>query len=106
MPRAVDVILTRRLCDCCNAGDKIIATCCLAAIPDVSSLLKPGEIPKSVNMERNKSLRSEYGMADNAVSGLREMGKFVKKRFGIKDPAYNNTLFFYVRIVCFHKYVR
>lgn len=93
MPRAVDVILTRRLCDCCKAGDKVIVTGCLAAIPDVSSLMKPGEIPKTVAMERNKALRSEYGLADNAVTGLKAMGGFVKEnRRGKKGVFHINEI--------------
>lgn len=75
MPRAIDVILTRRLCDRSKPGDKVIISGCLCAIPDVPSLMKPGDIPRSVAIDRNKALRSEYGMGDSAISGLKKIGK-------------------------------
>lgn len=75
MPRAIDVILTRRLCDRCKPGDQVEITGCLTAVPDVASLMKPGEIPRSVAIDRNRAIRSEYGMSDNGVSGLKKIGE-------------------------------
>lgn len=69
------MILGRSACDRAKPGDKVVITGCLAAVPDVASLMSPGEIPRSVAIDRNRALRSDYGMADTAVSGLQKMGR-------------------------------
>jgi DNA replication licensing factor MCM6 len=76
MPRIIEVIVTRALCDKCKPGDKVVIGGCLAAVPDVPSLMKPGELPKSVAIDRNRlARRTDMGGLDQGVSGLRKLGK-------------------------------
>jgi len=43
MPRSLDVILRNEIVDVAKPGDKCIFTGTLVVIPDIVSLLKPGE---------------------------------------------------------------
>eukprot|EP01071_Lankesteria_metandrocarpae_P006831 Lankesteria_metandrocarpae@DN4498_c0_g1_i1.p1 len=74
MPRAIDVIVRGDVCDRCKAGDKVIVAGCVLAVPDVPSLMKPGQIPKSVARDKMRHERSEFGLQDNAIKGLRNLG--------------------------------
>jgi DNA replication licensing factor MCM6 len=43
MPRSFEVILRNDLCDTAQPGDTCIFTGMLCVVPDISSMLKPGE---------------------------------------------------------------
>lgn len=43
MPRSIDVILRNEIVDAAKPGDKCIFTGTLVVVPDIVSLLKPGE---------------------------------------------------------------
>lgn len=75
MPRSIDVILCQDVCEQCKPGDRVVLSGCLASIPDVPSLMKPGDVPKKIMMDRNRMGRTESGMTDNTVRGLRRLGK-------------------------------
>lgn len=76
MPRVIEVIVTRSLCDRCKPGDKVLITGCLAAVPDVPSLMKPGELPRSVALDRNRiARRTDMGGVDNGITGLSKLGQ-------------------------------
>eukprot|EP00917_Polyrhabdina_sp_WS-2016_P028426 GHVP01060707.1.p1 GENE.GHVP01060707.1~~GHVP01060707.1.p1 ORF type:complete len:825 (+),score=156.37 GHVP01060707.1:1280-3754(+) len=70
MPRTMDVIVRDSCCDNCKPGDQIVVAGCLLAVPDVPSLLKPGNLPKSVSKEG----ASQFGAQDSAIHGLRKLG--------------------------------
>jgi DNA replication licensing factor MCM6 len=72
MPRSIDVILRNEIVDTAKPGDRSIFTGTLIVVPDVVSLLKPGEKTqvalKSDNMKRKQSKNMD------GVSGLKELG--------------------------------
>ena len=43
MPRSIEVILRDNICDTAKPGDKSEFVGTLAVVPDISSLMKPGE---------------------------------------------------------------
>eukprot|EP01022_Parablepharisma_sp_SALTPOND_P031329 TRINITY_DN795_c0_g1_i1.p2 TRINITY_DN795_c0_g1~~TRINITY_DN795_c0_g1_i1.p2 ORF type:complete len:490 (-),score=73.42 TRINITY_DN795_c0_g1_i1:3099-4568(-) len=79
MPRSIDVVLRHEIVDTAKPGDRCIFTGTLIVVPDVVSLLKPGERAQT-------SRRNERRMAGgntkplDSVSGL--------KRLGVRDLSY------------------
>ncbi|CAD7928102.1 unnamed protein product [Amoebophrya sp. A25] len=71
MPRTLDVILRGEQCETCKAGDKIAITGTLIVVPDVPSLMKPGEMKQSIRRDVNKRHRTNYV---EGIRGLRDMG--------------------------------
>ena len=77
MPRSLDVILRHELVDSAKPGEMLIFTGTLMAIPDVASLIKPGE--KQQLVLKQDGIRSKDRSLD-AVSGLQS--------YGVKDLNY------------------
>ncbi|CAD7927666.1 unnamed protein product [Amoebophrya sp. A120] len=71
MPRTLDVIVRGELCENCKAGDKIAITGCLIVVPDVPSLMKPGEMKQSIRRDVNRRHRTNYV---EGIKGLKDMG--------------------------------
>ena len=73
MPRSIDIILRGESVDLAKPGDRSIFTGTLVAVPDIVSLLKPGQkvqshINNSANMKRNANKTQE------GVTGLKQLG--------------------------------
>ena len=79
MPRSVDVILRGEIVDSAKPGDRTIFTGNLVVVPDIVSLLKPGEKPQQSSMNTAKMKRNDARTMDG-VTGLR--------RLGVKDLNY------------------
>ncbi|OEH77218.1 replication licensing factor [Cyclospora cayetanensis] len=71
VPRSIDVIARHSLVDSVYAGDVVLVTGALIAVPDIPALLKPGEMPKSVFRSQR---RSEALSAGEALRGLKGLG--------------------------------
>lgn len=70
MPRTMDVILRNEIVDSAKPGDRCIFTGSLVVVPDIVSLLKPGEkVHVSLKGDRNKA-----GGAADGISGLKDLG--------------------------------
>ena len=80
MPRSIDIILRSEVVDKAKPGDKCIFTGQLVVVPDIVSLLKPGE--RTQASKRGGGGRKE-GNAMEGVSGL--------KRLGVRDLSYKLT---------------
>lgn len=72
MPRAIDVVVRHDLVDRVHAGDRVVVSGALIAIPDLPSLLKPGDVPRSV--ARQMRNRPESSMIAQPLSGLQSLG--------------------------------
>ena len=72
MPRSIDVIIRGEMCDRVKPGDKVTVTGALIVVPDVPSLMKPGDVSKSVKREQNK--RSHEASGDGGVRGIKQLG--------------------------------
>ncbi|CDJ38913.1 DNA replication licensing factor, putative [Eimeria tenella] len=71
VPRSIDVIARHSLVDCVYAGDVVLITGALIAVPDIPALLKPGELPRSVSRQARQ--RSE-ALGGSALRGLKGLG--------------------------------
>lgn len=78
MPRSIDVILRNSMVESCKPGDKCILIGSLIVLPDVTSLLKPGE--KIQHQLKREAVRKEEQKPMDGVSGL--------KNLGIRDMTY------------------
>eukprot|EP00743_Colponemidia_sp_Colp-15_P004628 GILK01004988.1.p1 GENE.GILK01004988.1~~GILK01004988.1.p1 ORF type:complete len:834 (+),score=187.07 GILK01004988.1:48-2504(+) len=72
MPRSIDIILRHEIVDGSKPGDKVIFTGSLVVVPDVASLLKPGESKQAVARGSGRGT-GEYSSMDG-VKGLKELG--------------------------------
>jgi len=72
MPRSIDVILRNELVEKCKPGDKLYFTGCLQVIPDIISLIKPGE--KIQHQLKVEQVRKTQQRSNDGVSGLKELG--------------------------------
>ncbi|KAK2195333.1 bifunctional Mini-chromosome maintenance protein/Mini-chromosome maintenance [Babesia duncani] len=72
MPRSIDVILRNKLVDRLNAGDRVQVTGSLIVLPDLPTLMKPGEVPKSVNKQSVR--RFESSLASQGLTGIKGVG--------------------------------
>lgn len=73
MPRSMDVILRNEIVDTAKPGDKCIFTGTLIVVPDVVSLIKPGDKNTQIALKSDNVKRNQTGGADG-VSGLKELG--------------------------------
>lgn len=79
MPRSIDVILRNEIVDAAKPGDRCIFTGTLIVVPDVVSLIKPGEKNTQIALKSDNIKRAQTsGM--NGISGLKELG--------VKDMSY------------------
>ncbi|KAL8275307.1 hypothetical protein Esti_000756 [Eimeria stiedai] len=72
LPRSIDVIARHSLVDSVYAGDVVLVTGALVAVPDLPALLKPGELPRSVSRQMQR--RTEASSAAEALRGLKGLG--------------------------------
>ena len=72
MPRSIDVIIRGEMCDRVKPGDKVVVTGALIVVPDVPSLMKPGDVSKSVRREQSKKPIEASG--DGGVRGIKQLG--------------------------------
>ena len=72
MPRSLDVILRNEIVEHCKPGDKCIFTGTLLVVPDVISLLKPGE--KIQHQLKRDAIKKEEQKPMDGVSGLKNLG--------------------------------
>ncbi|GBE60961.1 DNA replication licensing factor [Babesia ovata] len=72
MPRSIDVILRHRSVDRLNAGDRVIISGTIIVLPDVPTLLKPGEMPRKVNKQSMR--RFESYMISQGLTGIKGVG--------------------------------
>jgi len=72
MPRSIDIILRNELVETCKPGDKLYFTGCLQVIPDIISLVKPGE--KIQHQLKVEQIRKNDQRSLDGVSGLKELG--------------------------------
>lgn len=79
MPRSIDVILRNEIVDAAKPGDRCIFTGTLIVVPDVVSLIKPGEKNTQIALKSDNIRRAQTnGM--NGITGLKELG--------VKDMSY------------------
>jgi len=71
MPRSIDVILRHDLVDTAKPGERVLITGTLVVVPDVISLIKPGD--RSHLSSKIEGRRTTEQSMD-AVSGLKELG--------------------------------
>lgn len=72
MPRSMDVILRNRMVDRLNAGDRVEISGSLIVLPEVPTLMKPGELPRKINRQ---SLRHfESYMMSQGLTGIKGVG--------------------------------
>ena len=72
MPRSIDVIIRGEMCDRVKPGDKVVVSGALIVVPDVPSLMKPGDVSKSVRREQSKKPIEASG--DGGVRGIKQLG--------------------------------
>lgn len=72
MPRNMDVILRNDLVDSVHAGDRIIVTGCLIVVPDIPTLMKPGDVPRSV--ARQMLRKNETSLVSQGLTGIKGVG--------------------------------
>lgn len=72
MPRNMDVILRNDIVDSVHAGDRIIVTGCLIVVPDIPTLMKPGDVPRSV--QRQMLRKNESSLVSQGLTGIKGVG--------------------------------
>ncbi|ORM41800.1 DNA replication licensing factor MCM6 [Babesia sp. Xinjiang] len=72
MPRSIDVVLRHRTVDRLNAGDRVVVSGALIVLPDVPTLLKPGEMPRKVNKQAMR--RFESHLISQGLTGIKGVG--------------------------------
>jgi len=72
MPRSIDVILRNEMVDKVKPGEKVLIVGMLAVVPDVYSLLKPGE--KMEISTKNEGVRAKNQAPLEGVTGLKSLG--------------------------------
>eukprot|EP00931_Biecheleriopsis_adriatica_P028891 TRINITY_DN1721_c0_g3_i2.p1 TRINITY_DN1721_c0_g3~~TRINITY_DN1721_c0_g3_i2.p1 ORF type:complete len:845 (+),score=245.30 TRINITY_DN1721_c0_g3_i2:63-2537(+) len=73
MPRTMDVIVRDECTERCKPGDKVTITGSLIVVPDVPTLMNPGELKATVRRSLNTRSDSSYG-AGEGVRGLKALG--------------------------------
>jgi DNA replication licensing factor MCM6 len=73
MPRSIEIILRNEIVDTAKPGDRCIFTGTLIAVPDVVSLIKPGEKNTQVSLKSDNIKRAQTRGMDG-VTGLKELG--------------------------------
>jgi len=72
MPRSIDVIMRNELVEACKPGDKVVFSGSLMVVPDIVSLLKPGE--KIQHQLKRETVRKEEQKSMDGVTGLKNLG--------------------------------
>ena len=72
MPRSIDVIFRNEIVDKVKPGEKCIFVGTLAVLPDIYSLLKPGE--KTEINTKNDGIRQKNQVPLEGVTGLKSLG--------------------------------
>ncbi|GFE55093.1 DNA replication licensing factor [Babesia ovis] len=72
MPRSIDVIMRHRTVDRLNAGDRVVISGTLIVLPDIPTLLKPGEIPRKVSKQSMR--RFESYLISQGLTGIKGVG--------------------------------
>lgn len=72
MPRSIDIILRNEIVDKVKPGENAIFTGMLTVLPDIYSLLKPGE--KTEVNQKNETIRKKNQPSIEGVSGLKALG--------------------------------
>lgn len=72
MPRSIDVILRHDQVEKAQPGDRVVITGTLIVVPDIFSMIKPGEKYELSNLSEN--VRTREGMNRDGVSGLKSLG--------------------------------
>ncbi|AFZ78991.1 DNA replication licensing factor MCM6, putative [Theileria equi strain WA] len=72
IPSSIEVILRNHLVDSLNAGDRVEISGSLIVLPDVPTLMKPGEIPKKVAKEGIR--RFESFLLSQGITGIKGVG--------------------------------
>lgn len=73
MPRSIDVILRNEIVDLAKPGDRCIFTGTLIVVPDVVSLIKPGQKNTQIAL-KSDNIKRNQGKAMDGVTGLKELG--------------------------------
>jgi len=73
MPRTLDVIVRDECTERCKPGDKVSITGSLIVVPDVLTLMNPGEVKSTVRRSLNTRSDATYG-AGEGVRGLKALG--------------------------------
>eukprot|EP00933_Yihiella_yeosuensis_P051760 TRINITY_DN49734_c0_g1_i1.p1 TRINITY_DN49734_c0_g1~~TRINITY_DN49734_c0_g1_i1.p1 ORF type:complete len:824 (+),score=217.36 TRINITY_DN49734_c0_g1_i1:87-2558(+) len=71
MPRTMDVIVRDECTEQCKPGDKVLITGSLIVVPDVPTLMNPGELKSKV--KRSLQTRSDASYSEG-VKGLKSLG--------------------------------
>ncbi len=72
VPRSLDIILRNEQVEKAQPGDRVLITGTLIVVPDVFSMIKPGE--KSQLTSMSKFNRRTDNISQQGVSGLRDLG--------------------------------
>lgn len=72
MPRSIDVILRNEMVDKVRPGEKVLIVGMLAVVPDLYSLLKPGE--KTEISTKNEGQKAKTQAPLEGVTGLKSLG--------------------------------
>jgi len=72
MPRSIDIILRNEIVDKVKPGDKCLFNGQLVVVPDIISLLKPGE-RKEVQIQ-GESVKRQNQPSLEGVTGLKQLG--------------------------------
>lgn len=72
MPRSIDVILRHEVVDAAKPGDRCVFAGTLLAVPEVVSMLKPGE--KQQVAKKTEGRRGAEGKNMDGITGLKQLG--------------------------------
>ncbi|CCF73006.1 minichromosome maintenance protein 6 [Babesia microti strain RI] len=72
MPRSIDVIIRNNLVDSVHAGDRIAVSGSLIVLPDILTLLRPGEISKQIS--RHATRRFDASLISQGITGIKGVG--------------------------------
>lgn len=72
MPRSIDVVLRNEIVDIVKPGENVIFTGTLIAVPDIYSLLKPGE--KTEVTQKSEAVRKKNQPGLDGITGLKSLG--------------------------------
>lgn len=70
VPRSLDMILRHDMVDMAKPGDNLLFTGSLIVVPDIASLMKPGE--RQQTSFRSEGKRKEHNL--DSITGLKALG--------------------------------
>lgn len=73
MPRSIDIILRNEIVEIAKPGENCVFTGTLIVVPDVVSMIKPGEKNTQISMRNDKVKRTE-NKGNDGITGLKELG--------------------------------